>query len=221
MESQVHSFQLGVDKNLFSCHSDKNQLILYDSEKYLFLMEGERMLDLYGATFGQIPQLTTTFTVSPPDILGNVSISGLNGTVGTISQGVLGESYLEMDGERIATIQDSVYGDYQITTDEGTYTAMDNVYGGDTLFHFGEAVAQSRPGLFGAENWYDTATNELLATTSVNGLGQATITVPSYLEPSSYDVMDGLNSFSTASDMTDLGDILSGSTDFLDFLDFI
>ena len=170
---------------------------------------------------GKFHSLIRTFTVSPPDILGNVSISGLNGTVGTISQGVLGESYLEMDGERIATIQDSVYGNYQITTDEGTYTAMDNVYGGDNLFHFGEAVAQSRPGLFGAENWYDTATNELLATTSVNGLGQATITVPSYLEPSSYDVMDGLNSFSTASDMTDLGDILSGSTDFLDFLDFL
>lgn len=184
-------------------------------------MEGERMGDLYNVTFGQIPQFTTTFDVSPPDIFGNISISGLNGKVGTVSQGILGESVLKMNGETVATLQDSVYGNYQITTDEGIFTAMDNVYGGDTLFQFGEAVAESRPGLFGDENWYDATTHELLAATGVNGLGQPTITIPTYFEPSSFDVMDELDSFSAIGDMADFGDLLSGTTDFFDFLDFI
>ena len=180
------------------------------------------MTDLYNATYGQISPFKETFTVSPPDILGNMTISGTNGTVATITPGVLpGESSLQIDGETVATMQDSVSGNYQITTDEGTFTAMDNVYGGETLFHFGEAVAESRPGLFGEENFYDAATNKLIATTSENGLGQATMTVPASFDPSSIDVMNELDSISAGSDLADIDDFLSGTTDFLDLLDFL
>jgi hypothetical protein len=179
------------------------------------------MADLFSSMFGQIPQLSQTLTVGPPDILGNMTISGLNGTVGTIATGVFGEQQLQVGGETVATIQDSVFGNYQITTDEGTFTAIDSAAGGESLLHFGEVVAVSRPGLFGEENWYDAGTNELLATTGANGFGQTTITIPSNFDSSSFDVLGGLDTFSMGSDFADFGDVFASSSDFLDFLDFI
>lgn len=179
------------------------------------------MTDLFTATFGQIPQLSETLTVSPPDILGNITISGLNGTVGTVTQGVFGESVLSMNGEEVATIQDSVYGNYEMVTDEGTFTAIDNVYGGENLLQFGEAVAVSRPGLFGTENWYESSTNELLATTGVNGFGQATITVPDHFDMTSFDGITGLDYLSMSSDMADISDVLTGSAEIFSLLDYI
>lgn len=176
------------------------------------------MADLFDATFGQIPQLTQTLTVSMPDILGNVTISGTNGTLGTLTQGVFGTENLSIGGEHVATFQDSVSGNYDMVTSEGTFTAMDNVYGGESLLHFGETVAYSRPGLFDSENWYDASTNELLASTGVDSFGQATITLPS---TDSFDTISGFESFTFGSDFADISDLLTSSTDFLDFLDFI
>lgn len=179
------------------------------------------MNDLFSATFGQIPQLGQTFTVSPPDILGNMTISGLNGTVGAITQGVLGEQHLVIGGDTVATMRDSVFGNYEMTTDEGTFTAMDNVYGGENLLHFGEVVAVSRPGLFGEENWYDASTHDLLATTGVDSFGQATISIPTSFDTYSFDALSGFDSITYGSDFADFGSAFADSTDFFDFLDFI
>ena len=101
------------------------------------------MTELYDATYGQISPLKETFTVSPPDIIGkcdnmrNKWDCWLRFHKAFFQEKAIWKWMVK----RIATIQDSVYGNYQITTDEGTYTSMDNVYGGGQLFHFGEAVA--------------------------------------------------------------------------------
>lgn len=178
------------------------------------------MNDLFMATFEQVPELSKTYTISQPDILGNMTISGLNGNVGSISSGVLGESIVEMNGEK-AVIGESAWGNYQVETDEGTYTAIDNAYGGDSLLHFGETVAYSRPGLFETENWYDASTNELLASNGIDGLGQATITLPADFDTYSFDALNDLDSFSFSSEFVNFSDAISGSSDFLGLLEFI
>jgi|GEM_PF-6815592 len=178
------------------------------------------MSDLYTLFFSQVPVVSKKITLSAPDILGTISVVGTNGTIGTITSGVYGELNLTMDGQHVATIQDSVSGNAEIVTDAGTYTMYDNVYGGESLFHLGEVDAYSRPGLFNAEDWYDGQTHEKVLETELNSFGQTTITVPAGAEEINYMNSNVIDSVSISQDVSDIGDVLDISS-FLDMLDFI
>ena len=178
------------------------------------------MADLFETTFGQIPSLDVDkITVEPPDIFGHISIMDQGGQIGEMTPDILGGLDVEMGGEHIANIHDSVLGNFDITTDAGTFTAMDNVYGGETLYRFGEPVAESHPGLFGAGNWTDPSGN-LLFESGADVFGNTTITFPPDFDTSMIDAFDGLDSITTMSDFADTADFISDSTDFFSLMDF-
>lgn len=178
-------------------------------------------MDVFQTFFGQVPQLTQKFSIAPPDILGNISIMGTNGAVGSITTGVHGEAIVHMHGEKVATIRDSVYGNYEVETAQGTFTAMDNAVGGETLFQFGQPIATSREGIFNTESWYSSATGDKLFDSAVDGFGQTTITVPAQFDSHTFPTFDFSNQFTSTYDLADFTDVFSHSSDFFDFLDWM
>lgn len=179
------------------------------------------MSDVFELFFGQVdPLKNTTYTFGLPDILGNMQIYGLNGSVGSVTQGVFGEANVEIDGESFQ-IRDSVFGNYEIETDEGVYTAMDRIGGGESFYHFGQVEAYTTPGLFGQEYIYDGQTHELIGQTGMNAFGQSTITVPGSIDMHHFEATTSIDTLSSAYDFTEVTDFIGDPNTFLDLMDLL
>lgn len=175
------------------------------------------MNDLFEFLFRQIPSLRTIRTINAPNIIEDIA----NETVGSIIQGVFGELNVDVNGQHVG-IHDSLVGNYQIETDNGVLTAMDRSGEGETFYEFDHAKAYSQSGLFGQENFFDADTHQLIGQSSMDALGQTTITVPSSFDLDFMNTIEAFDTFSSAqdfSDLADLSDFLDNSDTFLDLLD--
>ncbi|TFE04049.1 hypothetical protein [Jeotgalibacillus salarius] len=164
-------------------------------------------MDLYNHLFSGVGGLSNNVTFSEPDIFNTVTISGSNGVIGSIKEGIHNEVVMEVGGEKVATMKDGILPDQTtIITESGNLTAVENFSGGISLSDSTGVIAQSSPNVLGGEDWINSSTGELLAKTSPGMSGGMDVELP-------------VNSFNNTDIFMAELDHISSGTDYLDAAD--